>query len=60
MNESENYLDNSWPDRYVAPYFTTQRGQSGDDVYERMASQVKSSQVKSSGSAGPAAGVSGS
>ena len=40
MNESENYLDNLWPDRYFAAIFTTQRSQSGDDVYEIMANRM--------------------
>ena len=40
MNESENYLDNPWPDRYFAAIFTTQRSQSGDDVYEIMTSRM--------------------
>lgn len=40
MNESENYLDNSWPDRYFAAIFTTQRSQSGDDVYEIIATRM--------------------
>lgn len=40
MNESENYLDNPWPDRYFAAIFTTQRSQSGDDVYEIIATRM--------------------
>tara|TARA_B100000963_G_C22150802_1_gene461727 strand:- start:4 stop:378 length:375 start_codon:yes stop_codon:yes gene_type:complete len=40
MNDSANNLDSKWPDRYFAAIFTTQRSQSGDDVYEIMASQM--------------------
>ena len=40
MNDSKNQLDNIWPDRYFAAIFTTQRSQSGDDVYEIMASRM--------------------
>ena len=40
MNESASYSDNTWPDRYFAAIFTTQRSQSGDDVYEIMASRM--------------------
>jgi heme-degrading monooxygenase HmoA len=40
MNGSENYSDSSWPDRYFAAIFTTQRSQSGDDVYELMESRM--------------------
>ena len=40
MNESENHLDNLWPDRYFAAIFTAQRSQSGDDVYEIMINQM--------------------
>ena len=40
MNDSENHLDNRWPDRYFAAIFTTQRSQSGDDVYEIMTSRM--------------------
>lgn len=40
MNDSANHLDNQWPDRYFAAIFTTQRSQSGDDVYEIMVSRM--------------------
>ena len=40
MNDSKNHLDNKWPDRYFAAIFTTQRSQSGDDVYEIMTSRM--------------------
>ena len=40
MNDSANHLDNTWPDRYFAAIFTTQRSQSGDDVYEIMTSRM--------------------
>ena len=40
MNEAANYSDNSWPDRYFAAIFTTQRSQSGNDVYEIMANRM--------------------
>lgn len=40
MSDTENYSDKSWPDRYFAAIFTTQRSQSGDDVYEIMASRM--------------------
>ena len=40
MNDSANHFDNTWPDRYFAAIFTTQRSQSGDDVYEIMTSRM--------------------
>jgi heme-degrading monooxygenase HmoA len=40
MNDPTNHLGNAWPDRYFAAIFTTQRSQSGDDVYEIMASRM--------------------
>ena len=40
MNDSKNQVDSRWPDRYFAAIFTTQRSQSGDDVYEIMASRM--------------------
>tara|TARA_B100000575_G_scaffold261283_1_gene234836 strand:+ start:1119 stop:1493 length:375 start_codon:yes stop_codon:yes gene_type:complete len=40
MNETANHSDNSWPDRYFAAIFTTQRSQSGNDVYEIMANRM--------------------
>ena len=40
MNDSKNQVDNRWPDRYFAAIFTTQRSQSGDDVYEIMAGRM--------------------
>ena len=40
MNDPANHLDNTWPDRYFAAIFTTQRSQSGDDIYEIMTSRM--------------------
>ena len=40
MNDSENRSDSRWPDRYFAAIFTTQRSQSGDDVYDIMESRM--------------------
>ena len=40
MNDSENHLGNRWPDRYFAAIFTTQRSESGDDIYEIMTSRM--------------------
>ena len=40
MNDSKNQGYNEWPDRYFAAIFTTQRSQSGDDIYEMMASRM--------------------
>ena len=40
MHVSENQLANGWPDRYFAAIFTTQRTQSGDDIYEIMSSRM--------------------
>ncbi len=40
MNDSANHLHKIWPDRYFAAIFTTQRSQSGDDVYEIMTSRM--------------------
>ena len=40
MNVSANHFDSTWPDRYFAAIFTTQRSQSGDDVYEIMTSRM--------------------
>ena len=40
MNDSGNHLENTWPNRYFAAIFTTQRSQSGDDVYEIMTSRM--------------------
>ena len=40
MNDSANHFDNIWPDRYFAAIFTTQRSQSGEDVYEIMTSRM--------------------
>ena len=40
MSEPENHLDSRWPERYFAAIFTTQRSQSGNDVYEIMASRM--------------------
>ena len=40
MNDSANHLCDTWPDRYFAAIFTTQRSQSGDDVYEIMANRM--------------------
>ena len=40
MNDSANHLDKTWPDRYFAAIFTTQRSQSGEDVYEIMTSRM--------------------
>ena len=40
MNDSADHLDNIWPDRYFAAIFTTQRSQSGDDVYEIIATRM--------------------
>ena len=40
MNDSANPIDNTWPERYFAAIFTTQRSQSGDDVYEIMTSRM--------------------
>ncbi len=40
MNESANHLVTPWPDRYFAAIFTTQRSQSGNDVYEIMTSRM--------------------
>ena len=40
MSGSVIHLDNAWPDRYFAAIFTTQRSQSGDDVYEIMTSRM--------------------
>ena len=40
MNDSANHFDNTWPDRYFAAIFTTQRSQSGDAVYEIMTSRM--------------------
>ena len=40
MNDSANHFDNPWPDRYFAAIFTTQRSQSGDDVYEIMVGRI--------------------
>ena len=40
MNETLNHLDHTWPDRYFAAIFTTQRSQSGDDVYEILTSRM--------------------
>ena len=40
MNDLKNHLNNKWPDRYFAVIFTTQRSQSGDDIYEIMASRM--------------------
>ena len=40
MNDSANPGDNTWPDRYFAAIFTTQRSQSGDDIYEIMTSRM--------------------
>ena len=40
MINPENHLDNGWPDRYFAAIFTTQRSQSGHDVYEIMTSRM--------------------
>jgi heme-degrading monooxygenase HmoA len=40
MSISKNQLDNRWPDRYFVAIFTSQRSQSGEDVYEIMASRM--------------------
>ena len=40
MRVSKNQLDKGWPDRYFAAIFTTQRSQSGDDIYEIMSSRM--------------------
>ena len=40
MNDSKNQGNNEWPDRYFAAIFTTQRSESGDDIYEMMASRM--------------------
>ena len=40
MSEPENHLDSRWPEQYFAAIFTTQRSQSGNDVYEIMASRM--------------------
>ena len=40
MNDSANHSNSTWPDRYFAAIFTTQRSQSGDDVYEIMANRI--------------------
>ena len=40
MNDSANHFDNTWPDRYFAAIFTTQRSHSGEDVYEIMTSRM--------------------
>ena len=40
MNDSKKKIDNRWPNRYFAAIFTTQRSQSGDDVYEIMAGRM--------------------
>ena len=40
MNDSKNQENNEWPNRYFAAIFTTQRSQSGNDIYEIMASRM--------------------